>query len=59
MAGFLTYELVKELESRWNKMYPNNELEHSLHRKSYHFLIFFLFDLLILYLIAILFGINL
>ena len=59
IAGFLIYELLKEIEGIWNKLYPNNEFNHSLNRKLYHFFIIFLIDLLILYLIAILFGINL
>jgi len=59
IAGFLAYDLLKILESKWNKMYPNDELKHFLHRKLYHFLIIFLFDLFILYLIAILFDVHL
>lgn len=59
IAGFLTYELLKILESKWNKMYPNNEFSHFAHRKAYHFVIIFIIDLLILYLIALLFDIHL
>jgi hypothetical protein len=59
IAGFLTYELLKIIESKWNKMYPNNEFSHFAHRKAYHFIIIFLFDLVILYLIALLFGVHL
>ena len=59
IAGFLTYELLKILESKWNKMHPNNELRHFAHRKMYHFVVIFLFDLFILYLIALLFDVHL
>jgi hypothetical protein len=59
IAGFLTYELLKILESKWNKMYPNNEFSHFAHRKVYHFVVIFIIDLLILYLIALLFDIHL
>ena len=59
IAGFLTYELLKILESKWNKMYPNNEFSHFAHRKTYHFVIIILFDLFILYLIALLFDVQL
>ena len=38
IAGFLTYELLKIVENKWNKMYPNNEFSHFAHRKKYHFL---------------------
>jgi hypothetical protein len=57
LAGFLTYELLKALEGRWSKLQPNNEYNHSFYRKLYHFILIFVFDLLILYLIAILFGV--
>jgi hypothetical protein len=59
IAGFLTYELLKIIESNWNKNHPNNEFSHFAHRKSYHFIIIFIIDLLILYLIALLFDIHL
>ena len=59
IAGFLTYELVKILEDEWNKVHPNNELRHFVHRKLYHFVIIFLFDLFILYLMALLFDVHL
>ena len=59
IAGFLTYEIMKSLEIEWNKMHPNNELSHFAHRKMYHFLIIFMIDLSILYLIAFLFDIHL
>jgi hypothetical protein len=59
IAGFLTYEILKRLENEWNIMHPKNEISHFAHRKMYHFLIIFLFDLSILYLIAFLFDIHL
>jgi hypothetical protein len=59
IAGFLSYEILKRLESEWNIMHPKNEISHFAHRKMYHFLIIFLFDLSILYLIAFLFDIHL
>lgn len=59
ISGFLTYELLKVLESKWNRMYPNNELSHFAHRKTYNFIIIFLIDLFILYLIALLFNVHL
>lgn len=59
IAGFLTYELLKIVENRWNKTYPNNEFSHFAHRKSYHFFIIFIVDLLILYSIALLFDVHL
>ena len=59
IATLLTYDLLKMLESEWNKRHPNNELIHVTQRKVYHFLIIFLADLLVLYLIALLFDVPL
>lgn len=59
IASFLTYELLKIIESNWNKMYPNKEFSHFARRKVYHFFVIFIIDLLILYLIALLFDIHL
>ena len=59
VAGFITYELLKILEGKWNKMRPNNELTHLARRKMLHFIFIFIIDLIILYLIALLFDIHL
>ena len=59
IAGFLSYELLKIVEGEWNKTHPNNELRHFAHRKLYHFIIIFIIDLFILYLIALLFDVHL
>ena len=59
IAGFLIYEILKVIESNWNKLYPNNELIHLAHGKAYHFIIIFTFDLIILYLVALLFDVHL
>lgn len=59
IAGFLSYEILKLLEMEWNKMHPNNEVIHFSKRKIYHFIIIFLADLVLLYLIAILFHVHL
>ena len=59
IAGFLSYELLKMLESEWNQMHPGNELRHIAQRKLYHFIIIFLFDLFIIYSIALLFDVHL
>jgi hypothetical protein len=59
IASFLTYELLKIVENKWNKIYPNNEFSHFAHRKKYHFIIIFVIDLIILYSIALLFDVHL
>lgn len=59
IAGFLSYEILKLLENEWNKTHPHNETVHFAKRKIYHFIVIFLTDLLILYAIALAFGIHL
>ncbi len=59
IAGFISYELLKILELEWNLNHPNDNLKHSAYSKIYHFIIIFTFDLLILYLIALLFNVHL
>ena len=59
IAGFLSYELLKMLETEWNAKHPGNELKHLTHRKLYHFIVIFLIDLIIIYSIALLFDVHL
>jgi hypothetical protein len=59
IAGFLSYELLKILETEWNYMYPNNKFRHFVYRKTYHFIIIFMIDLIVLYSIALLFDVHL
>jgi hypothetical protein len=59
IAGFLSYEMLKMVESEWNQTHPGNELSHIAHRKLYHFIIIFLIDLFIIYSIALLFDVHL
>jgi hypothetical protein len=56
ISGFLAYDWLKILEVKWNKMYPNNHLSHFARRKTYHFIIIFLVDLIVLYSVALSFG---
>ena len=59
IAGFLSYEILKQLEIKWNKLHLNNETSHFAKRKSFHFIVIFLADLFILYLSIFLFGVHL
>lgn len=59
LAGFLSYEILKDLEYEWNKLHPKNETVHFAKRKLYHFALLFLADLIILYIILLLFKVHL
>ena len=58
VAGFLIYEILLRLEKIWNLANPENELYHFYKRKTYKLVLIFIIDLLILYGIAIIFGIH-
>jgi hypothetical protein len=59
LFSFFIYELLTELEKKWNHQKPNNELYHSQKRHLYKFTIIFISDLIILYLICLIFKVNL
>ncbi len=57
ISGFLIYEILLNLEKLWNKKNPKNKLIHFYKRKTFKFIFIFIIDLLILYGLAIFFGI--
>jgi hypothetical protein len=57
ISGFLIYEILLNLEKLWNKNNPKNKLIHFYRRKIYKFILIFIIDLIILYGLAIFFGI--
>jgi hypothetical protein len=59
VAGFLTYELLKTIEFEWNISHPGHEIFHLTKRKIYLFFIMFTIDIVVLYLILLLFNIHL
>ena len=58
IAGFLIYELLLQLEKTWNLKNPENKVYHFYKKKFYKLIFIFIVDLLILYSIAIFFGIH-
>jgi hypothetical protein len=59
VAGFLSYELLKMIEYEWNKSHPGHEIFHLTKRKIYLFFIMFTIDIVLLYLILLLFNVHL
>ena len=59
ITSILIYEILKTLERKWNETHPNNAISHFAQRKTYHFIIIFIIDLLILYLFALFFDVHL
>jgi hypothetical protein len=58
IAGFIFYELLVRLEKTWNLKNPENKDYHFYQIKIYKLIFIFIIDLLILYSIAIFFGIH-
>jgi hypothetical protein len=59
LAGFLSYEILKTMENEWNNLHPDNKMMHFAKRKSYHCVTIFIADLILLYLIYLLFRVHL
>lgn len=57
VSGFLIYDILLNLEKIWNKNNPKNQMIHFYKRKTYKFILIFIIDLLILYGLAVFFGI--
>jgi uncharacterized membrane protein (DUF373 family) len=55
VAGFLSYEILKIIAEEWDL----SETDKIVKRKLYHFIIIFIFDLLILYSFESMFNIKL
>lgn len=58
VAGFVIYEILVRLEKKWNLANPENQLYHFYQRKIYKLILIFIIDLLILYGIALFFGVH-
>ena len=55
-AGFLIYEILKELEKIWNLESSSNKMLHFYQRKTYKFITILLIDLILLYILFFLTG---
>jgi len=58
VAGFLLYEILYNLEKKWNKANPENKTYNSHKRKLYKLILLFIIDLIILYGLVIFFKIH-
>lgn len=57
VSSFLIYEILLNLEKIWTKNNPKNKISHFYQRKIYKFILILIIDLIILYGIAIFFGV--
>jgi hypothetical protein len=58
VASFISYEILLELQTLWNKKYPGHETRNFIYNKLYKLIVIFLIDLLILYSIYYIFNIQ-
>jgi len=58
VAGFVIYEILVRLEKMLNLANPENQLYNFHKRKTLKLILIFIIDLLILYGIAVFFGIH-
>jgi hypothetical protein len=58
ISAAITYELLKKIEIKWNKMNPNKNVNHLVERHLYHFGMIFIADFFILSLFVLLFNVH-
>ena len=58
LAGFLIYDILVELEKEWNKKNPSRRAYHFSKRKIIKFLLIFTIDMILLYTLYLIFGVN-
>jgi len=59
VSGFIIYEILVKLEKEWNKANPSNSMFHFHQRNFIKFLLIFCIDLVLLYILHLLFNIDL
>jgi hypothetical protein len=58
LAGFLIYDILVKLEKEWNKKNPSRHVYHFSKRKIIKFLLIFTIDIILLYILYLMFGVN-
>jgi hypothetical protein len=59
VAGFMIYEFLLKLEKKWNKANPSNSMFHFSKKYSIKFLLIMIIDLILLYMLHLVFRIDL
>ena len=59
VTGFIIYEFLVKLEKKWNEANPSNNMFHFHKTNSIKFLLIFCIDLVLLYILHLLFRVDL
>jgi uncharacterized membrane protein YidH (DUF202 family) len=59
VSGFIIYEILVKLEKKWNNANPSNSMFHFHKRNSIKFILIFCTDLVLLYMLHLLFRVDL
>ena len=59
VAGFIIYDILVKLEKEWNKSHPSRRAYHFSKRKIIKFLLILIIDMILLYILYLVFGIDL
>ena len=59
VAGIIIYEILVKLEKKWNKTDPSKSMFHFHKRNSIKFLFIMVIDLILLYMLHLVFRIDL
>ena len=59
VSGFIIYDILIKLEKEWNKEHPSRHAYHFSKRNIIKFLLIFIIDMVLLYILYLVFGIDL
>lgn len=58
VAGFMIYDILVKIEKEWNKKDPSRRAYHFSKRKIIKFLMIFTIDMILLYALYLIFGVD-
>ena len=59
VAGFMIYDILVKIEKEWNKLNPSRRAYHFSKRNIIKFLLIFIIDMFLLYILYLFFGFHL
>lgn len=59
VAGFIIYDILVKLEKEWNTAHPSRHVYHFSKKNTIKFLMILIIDMILLYILYLVFGIDL